>query len=207
MPLAPAPTPKKRRTGLIVAIVVIALVVVIGGVGGGILLTRKGNTSNAASTPGATSTTASAATATAGAPAGFQQFKNSEFSILYPKDWQPMTAQDKEVFKRPNGDAGFVVQVSSQTTQPKAADDMYCLTANPTQRPTATTISLGGQQWTREDCGSVTLANQSHHAAVESVMYKNKLYTISYTSSPADTFASDRSKYFTPMEQSFTFLT
>jgi hypothetical protein len=64
-------------------------------------------------------------------------------------------------------------------------------------------VTVDGQQWTREECDSPALGL---HAIVETVVYKGKLYLLSYTSS-ADTFSRNRSQFFTPMEQSFTFLT
>ncbi|HEX6778892.1 MAG TPA: hypothetical protein VF099_11865, partial [Ktedonobacterales bacterium] len=79
---------------------------------------------------------------------------------------------------------------------------------NPTAKVTPTTVTLAGQQWTREDCAARNVPGApTLKATVESVIYKGKLYTISYTSSPDATFAADRSKYYTPMEQSFAFRT
>lgn len=213
-PVARALPPRKRRTGLIVAILLVLLVVVIGGAVGSFLLI-KGKTPNSASTPGAGGG-ANAPTATASAPSGFQAFQNSAFRMLYPTGWRsqqtPIQQGTEQQFLAPAGAVtrSFTVDVFDKTRPPKDEDDALCLgySGNPTAKVTPTTIALAGQQWTREDCAARNVPGApTLKATVESVIYKGKLYTISYTSSPDATFAADRSKYYTPMEQSFAFRT
>jgi hypothetical protein len=214
MPPAPRPTAKKRRTGLMVALVVVVLVVLVVGVGGFLLLTR-GTPKNSTNT-GSGGNGSRSATATSSVPAGFQQFKNSAFSILYPNGWKaqemPVQQASEEQFLGPAGAVtrSLKVDVFDKTRPPKEEDDALCLgfSGNPTAQATPTTVTLGGQQWTREDCAARNIpGTPTLKATVESVLYKNKLYTISYVSSPEETFARDRGAYYTPMEQSFTFLT
>ena len=207
------PPAKKRRGGLIAVIVILLLVLVVGGVAGTILLTR--GTPKHPTTGGSGGGTTSA-TATPSAPAGFQPFKNALYRVLYPKDWlaqqMPIQQGDEEQFLAPSGaiTRSLTVDVFDKTRPAKDEDDTLCLgfSGNPTAQVTPTTATLGGQQWTREDCAARNLpGTPTLKAVVESVIYKDKLYTISYVSSPDKTFASDRSAYYTPMEQSFTFLT
>lgn len=213
-PVARALPPRKRRAGLIVAIVLVLLVVVIGGAVGSFLLI-KGKTPNSATTPGADGG-ANAPTATTSASSGFQAFQNSAFRILYPTGWlsqqMPVQQGTEQKFLAPSGAVtrSLTVDVFDKTRPPKDEDDALCLgySGNPTAKVTPTTVTLAGQQWTREDCAARNVPGApTLKATVESVIYKGKLYTISYTSSPDATFAADRSKYYTPMEQSFAFRT
>jgi uncharacterized protein (DUF2345 family) len=64
-------------------------------------------------------------------------------------------------------------------------------------------VSLAGQTWTRGDCDAGTQSTTD--LVVEMVVYKGQVYTMDYES-PAATFQADKNAYYTPMEQSFTFL-
>jgi hypothetical protein len=96
------------------------------------------------------------------------------------------------------------VNQGPQSGDALSADDAFCASFSLTGSPGPhKTITLSGQQWTQETCD--TLGGISR-AVIEGVLYKGNLYIILYVDSP-DSFASDQSNYFRPMEQSFTFLT
>ncbi len=208
MPPAPMPAPKKRRTGLIVGGALLALVVLVAAVVGGIILFKKGGSNTGAK--GGTGTPTVVASPSPSGPAGFQTFSNSTFSINYPQNWQKQEtpgAQQDDVQFLSIPSKTFTVDVLNQTRQPKAEDDTRCK-GFVGKTASVSSITLGKQRWTREDCGSGSkVPGITMHAIVESVIYKNKLYVITYTSTPADTFSADQTKYYLPMEQSFTFLT
>jgi hypothetical protein len=65
-------------------------------------------------------------------------------------------------------------------------------------------VSLAGHTWTRGNCDAGT--QSTTELVVEMVVYKGQVYTIDYQS-PSATFQADQNTYYTPMEQSFTFLT
>jgi hypothetical protein len=64
-------------------------------------------------------------------------------------------------------------------------------------------VALAGQTWLRGDCDAG--AQSSTELVVEMVAYKGQVYTLDYES-PTASFPTDRSAYYTPMEQSFQFL-
>jgi serine/threonine protein kinase len=200
-----SPAPRSRQSRLIALGSVVALVVVLGGVLLALGLTKTGPfapSANHQATPTPT---------TPAIPAGFKLYTNKgqNFSIIYPGGWsvQPATTVNGsgEQF---NGPANQVVQAThggaAQASDLGSAVDAFCITFSfsPTGTNGHTTVTVAGQQWTREECDNPTL---SLHAIVEAIAYKGSLYLLSYAS-PAGAFNSNRSKYFTPMEQSFTFL-
>jgi hypothetical protein len=68
--------------------------------------------------------------------------------------------------------------------------------------PEPTQVTIGGQSWTKMECESL---DGSSHTVVEAVTYKDKMVSLLF-SSDAASFAQDQSKYFSIMEQTFTFL-
>lgn len=207
-----APPPKKSRTGLIVGILIAVLL--IGGLGslaalgfaGKGPLSSLGPKPTTAATAAATSTTAPTATSTSGAPAGFQQFTSSDnsFSLAYPGDWQQQDASSGTGgrFVGPNQQL-FLVAHLSFTGDPAAFDNGFCGSSGfGGTASTPQTVTIGGQSWTQEECDN---ASGTEHAVVEAVSYKNNLYYIAYTSDKAS-FDQNRTSFFSPMEQSFQFL-
>lgn len=195
------PPPKKGKTGLIIGIVVVLLVLIIGGILGVVLL-RKGS-----NTPGTTGTSATAtpkATATQAVPSGFQKFSNSDFSVVYPQAWTAKASGTGEQFTSASGQI-FEVDVNQGTGSANNAaaafDDTYCsIIGNVTAGPT--TVTIGGEQWTQEECQDKdgTLAS-----VVEAVAHNGNLFSIAYLSL-LDTFQTDKTQFYQPMEQSFKFL-
>jgi FlaG/FlaF family flagellin (archaellin) len=202
------PPPQKKGKGLLIAIIsIVVVVVIVGGVVAALALSsNKSNTSTtstATTTPSASPTTA--ATPTSSVPAGFKQFSNSQYSIAYPGDWtaKASSSGSGEQFTGPTAQV-FQVDITPNTPagQEGTFNAAFCQVLNSKGKPTPTTTTIGGQTWQQLDCQD----DGSLHAVVESVVYKGALYSLAYLSlSP--TFTSDKTQFFTPMEQSFTFLT
>jgi hypothetical protein len=205
------PARKKRKAGVVVLIAAIVLVVLAGGVLGVVILRQ--NHILLSKAPAPTSTPRPTFTPTPDRTRGFRQFNNSKYSLLYPGNWAAVPAQsiskdDEEFIKSPQEmfEVQVIAQVSGQPT-PQRLDDVTCQTffgAN--NKPDAPTmVNFANQQWTRETCeGSIKGTNMQ--VLVESTVYQNRVYTLAYNA-PSTSFASDQQQYFTPMEQSFTFLT
>jgi hypothetical protein len=200
------PPKKKSRAGLIIGIVVVLLIIIIGGIVAVALLGGKKNsgpTSNATATVAATATPV--ATATPSIPAGFQQFTSPDntFSIVYPSDWTKDSSSEGTgaQFVGTAGQIFIVTNGGAGQGDPATNDAAFCgALGGPPSAPKQVTIS--GQQWTQEECDN---SSGTQHAAVDSVSYKGNLYLIAYAS-PKATYASDNTKYYQPMEQSFQFL-
>ncbi len=198
------PPPKKSKKGLIIGIAVVLLVVIIGCAVVGVLVTRQGSsTSSTTSGNAATATTAPTATATASVPAGFQKFSNDSFSIYYPADWEAKPESDGgEQFSSSQGQVFQVnITAGAGANSAKTFDDAYCRVIGK-QTADLTTVTIGGQQWTREECEDEA---GTFHSVVEAVNYKGQLFSIAYLSLKP-TFDLDKAQYYSPMEQSFTFL-
>jgi hypothetical protein len=199
------PAPRSRPTRLIALGSVIALVVVLGGILLTLGLTRTGPFA-----PGSANHQATPTPTTAAIPAGFKLYTNKDhsFSIVYPGGWDAQPAVtvngSGEQFSGPASQTVQVVHgAAAQASDVGTSVDAFCTTFSfiPASG-NHTTTTLAGQQWTREECDNPAL---SIHAIVEAVAYKGTLYLLSYAS-PTGAFNSNRSRYFTPMEQSFTFL-
>lgn len=209
-PFAP---PKKSKSGLIVLLSVVLLVVLVGGIVGVIAFSGKHSAANTGPNQASGTPTATSVPPTPTQPAaqaGFMRFRNSKLSIIYPSGW--MVQPDSSG----KGSVGFVGpsqffqvainqvnNIPGGNSDPAVVDSRFCQSVGMQQGPppTPTTVTVGGQQWTQEDCG----VNQSAHTVVESTLYQNNLYSIFYTSL-GGTFDSDRTQFFMPMEQSFMFL-
>ncbi|HEY7350107.1 MAG TPA: serine/threonine-protein kinase [Ktedonobacterales bacterium] len=200
------PPPRKKKTGLIALISALALVVLLGG-----MLLALGLTGNGPfGSLGANLQTTPTPT-TGPIPTGFKLYTHTDhsFSIIYPtaSGWSMKAAitvnGSGEEF---DGPASQVVQVvnggSAQSSDTGSNDDAFCVVFGATTNG-HTTVTLAGQQWTREECDSF---GGIAHAIVETIVYKGQLYLLSYASTTGS-FDSNRRQYFTQMEQSFTFLT
>lgn len=197
-PVGPGgPPPKKGKTGLIIGIVVVLLVLIVGGILGVVLLKKGPNT------PGTTGTSATAtpkATATQAVPSGFKQFSNTDFSVIYPQDWTAKSSSNGEQFTSASGQI-FEVDITSGGSDASVFDDAYCgvigkVTAGPT------TVTIGGEQWTQEECQD---QDGTLDSVVEAVAHNGNLFSIAYLSL-IDTIQTDKTQFYQPMEQSFKFL-
>ncbi len=202
-PAAPTtPPPRKRKNRLITLLSAATLLALLGSLLLTLALTRTGpfasSDINQQTTP----------TPTAALPPGFNLYTHSDhsFRIIYPKDWQAKPATtvsgSGEQF---TGPADQVVQVvnggNGQPEDVGSSIDAFCVTFSFGPASPHTSITLAGQQWTREECDNPL----GLHAIAEATLYKGHLYLISFAS-PSDSFNSNRAKYFTPMEQGFAFL-
>lgn len=199
---------RNRRTGVIVLITLILLAIIGGGIAAGVAI-MSGTHSSSRNTPGSTPTD------TSSLPSGSQSFTNSDntFRIAYPSDWEQSDAAHGTgaTFKGPDGQTFIISNVGSTQDftdfTPARFDDDVCTgnegfdgfggTTSSTQ-----TVSIGGQDWTQEECES---GDGTLHVAVETIIYQDTFFTMVYYSTPS-TFDSNRDLYFSPMEQSFTFL-
>ncbi|GEM_PF-805190 len=210
-----APVPPQRRNGPLIAILsIIALVVLLGG-GALVFFSAKGSPGQSNSpTQVPTATALPTATATPSAPPGYKVFTNTTmtFSIDYPVDWSEVKAPsgtgDGTEFLGTANQIFIVTDIGASSADPTILDDAFCEGANGNGgfggKPTAPKqVMIDGQSWTQEEC---TNTSNGEHAAVETVIYKGHVYLIAYASLIAS-FASNRSQYFTPMEQTFKFLT
>src|SRR5579885_1261633 len=203
---------KHRRTRLVILLVVLAAVILLGGAGALVFrsLHSTPTTSATATRPPATATKP-IATATPTIPPGFSLYISPDrtFSIIHPTTWKPgatSLGSDGAEFDSPAGPSQMFTAVNQgpQSGDALSADDAFCASFSLTGSPGPhKTITLSGQQWMQETCD--TLGGISH-AVIEGVMYKGNLYIILYVDFP-NSFKSDQTAYFTPMEQSFSFLT
>jgi hypothetical protein len=209
--------PKKGKGGLIAVIAIVVVVVIIGGAAAAFALGGKKSPSTSSSqnsqnsgngqtanTPGVTVTpTPTTPSSSGNAPAGFQQYSGSLFSINYPSDWvlEPSTqATGTTSF---TGSQGQIFQVDVEDSGAEDINQLltlFCQTLSDTAG-SPTTITIGGQQWQRRVCES----NGQPAAAIEAVTYNGHIFSISYFSL-AGTYATDATQYYQPMEQSFAFL-
>ncbi len=189
------PPSRKKRTILIALLGALALVLIIGGAG--VVLVNALHARSAA-------TVRPTPTPTPVVPPGFRLFISPDktFRIIYPATWQkaPSTAGNGAEFDGPASQVFSVSNEEKNKGDAATSDDTYCLILSPVPQPHKL-ITLGGQQWTQEECENTLIGL---HSVIEGVTYKGNLYLITY-STPISSFSSDRTRYFAPMEQSFTF--
>jgi hypothetical protein len=169
-------------------------------------LSSLGPTPTPAATATPTATAVPTAAPTPNLPAGFQQFTSSDgtFSIAYPATWQQTTptAGTGAQFSGPDGQQLIVLNAGQGQGDVATNEAAFCRSVGgPPSTPT--TVTIGGQSWTQVECDN---ADATRHAAVDGITYKDSLYLIAYGAS-SDTFDQNRTSFFTPMEQSFQFLT
>jgi len=130
---------------------------------------------------------------------------DGSFQFSYPSSWKAVAAnvpygKGTDI----DGPGDRVATVSNQGPSQVSAgdtDDNFCHGFAALSAPHST-VTISGQHWTMEQCLSLV---QPLTAIVEAIIYHGNTYFIAYHSDNT-TFASDRQKYFIPMEQSFTFL-
>jgi hypothetical protein len=142
------------------------------------------------------------ATVTPGVPSGFEPFTTSDFRLNYPSAWQVTGAREfAGAFTGPAGQDFFVLRYSNgHTTQIPTQLANMCDYFG-AQIDWARTITIGGQPWQQETCGERGTANST----VEGVLYRGLLFFIAY-SSPRSDFISDKTQFYSVMEQSFAFV-
>ncbi len=144
-------------------------------------------------------------------PSGYNVYTSPDksFSIAYPPGWQVKEAAGGTgaEFDGPAHQVVIVTDIGSQTDDPALIDSSFCQGTDGSSGMggapgAAKTVSVGGQNWTQEECNN---SDKSAHAAVETVTYQGGSYLLTYAS-PSSAFASNRSTFFSPMEGSFQFL-
>ncbi len=180
--------PRKRRTGLIVLISL--LVVVIGGAAAAFFTLGPGSSLFAPTC----------------SLSGFTAYNSPDktFCVAYPTGWQvaPALQGSGARFSGPSNQLFSVSNVGAISGTPTSYAVAACRSLLGRVGQT-TTVTLSGQTWTQMSC---TINGSLGRVIIESVIYKGDLYHMDYGSSTA-TFASNQSQFFTPMEQSFRFLT
>ncbi len=195
-----------KRAASFTTIFSITLLVII--IGGGVAGCTSSASGNAGNNPSGSSTTPPKPTATV--PPGFTRYDGGAhlFTIVYPSDWKVGDGLMNQDFTGPNGQT-FSVEVDlvgtaspgdAAATNAQVCSSIAASGGGTTPKPA--TITINGQQWQQLDCGD----NGTLHYVVETlVSSRGDIYTLSY-GSPSATFAHDRTQYFSPMEQSFTYL-
>jgi hypothetical protein len=130
---------------------------------------------------------------------------DNTFSVGYPTGWQTKSATSGMgvEFTGPSQQIFEVLNFGANSAlSPDDAVSIFCMAiGTKTAGPSSATIS--NQQWTREECE--TSSGTIVHTLTEAVTYKGQLFQIVYASLK-ESFASNQSQFFTPMEQSFKFL-
>ncbi len=192
--VAPPTPPRPKKRPWLLASLILAAVLVLAGAG--VLLARWFFAT------GSQPTLATTATAT---PGGFLTYTNPDqtFKISYPPNWQqkPASAGTGAEFDGPGNASLTVTNHGGLQTDAPSSADLFC-TLSTGAPGTQKTVTIGGQRWVQEACGTTFDGFQT---VVEVVAYKGNFYMIVYQARPDD-FASYQTKYFAPMEQSFTFL-
>jgi hypothetical protein len=169
----------------------------------------------ASNTPGpaATATTAPAApTATPTPSISFVLFTSPDgsYSLQYPASWHvtppngpnaqyTFTGPANQKFQVNNLPAINITNLAPLITATCQAEQPGVAASSVQTR----TASLAGQTWTRGDCDAGTPSTTD--LVVEMVIYKGQVYTMDYES-PTASFQADMNAFYTPMEQSFKFL-
>lgn len=163
--------------------------------------------SNSSTTP----TTTPTATPTNTPATSFTVYTSPDhkYQISYPTGWQPQVADGNPGKVSITGPDNQTFEVSDNAAIPGSSPATYvngycnAIGTTPVTVQT-TTVTIAGQTWTQGDCDAGT--NSSNSLIVEVVTYKGAVYQIDYGSSTAN-FQADADAFYTPMEQSFKFLT
>ncbi|HEU5368234.1 MAG TPA: PsbP-related protein, partial [Ktedonobacterales bacterium] len=165
------------------------------------------------STSNSSATTVTQSTPTSTPATGMTVYTSPDhtYQISYPTGWQEQTMDGnpgKVSFTGPNNQ-NFEVSDNAGIpgTDPATLITGYCQAVQQSQgsgQVMGTPVVLDGQTWFKAQCGAD--AQPVNVLIVEVVLYKGAFYQIDYASSGAD-FQADDNTFFTPMEQSFKFLT
>jgi tetratricopeptide (TPR) repeat protein len=147
-------------------------------------------------------------TQAATARAGFQTFTSSDnsFRLVYPGEWQLQADLDGTgaTFTSPDKQHVFTVRATNPGTAP--ADPAAVVVAACSKAggvlSSLRTVWISGQPWKQMNCDA---SGGSSHLAAQAVLYQGKVFFMSYAS-PKGSFESTARQFFTPMEQSFQFL-
>jgi hypothetical protein len=135
-------------------------------------------------------------------PSGFQQFSNSDFRLDYPANWKVTGAPEfAGEFTGPTGQDFFVLDYSNANTTEIPTQLTNMCSYFGALIGSARMVIIGGQRWQQETCGNNGTANST----VEAVIYKGRLFAIAYSSLPSF-FSSDKTQFYSVMEQSFAFV-
>ena len=132
------------------------------------------------------------------------------YRVSYPTGWQEQTVEGnsgKVSFTGPDNQE-FEVNDHASTPggDPAQLITDYCQAVQPDQAAShvvGTPVVLDGQTWLKAQCGAA--AQPATILIVEVVTYKGAVYQIDYAA-PGASFQADDTTFYTPMEQSFQFL-
>lgn len=138
-------------------------------------------------------------------PAGFTTYKSTTFHVAYPSGWKQANPPNGTgvQYTGPTNQVFIAASLGDIKESPEAFDMAYCGQAGFGGTPTgaAKIVKIDGASWMQQEC---TNAKDGKTAVVESSVHNKNLYYIAY-SSPTASFQTNKTHYFTPMEQSFTF--
>lgn len=168
------------------------------------------------SSPPATAPTATPApaapSATPTSSSSFVLFTSPDgsFSFQYPAGWQVTPPNGPNLQYTFTGPANQKFQVNKlpaiNVSGLAPLITAFCQAEQPGVASSSVqtqNVTLAGQTWTRGDCDAGTQSTTD--LVVEMVVYKGAVYTMDYES-PTANFQADADAYYTPMEQSFKFL-
>jgi hypothetical protein len=227
--MVPPQPPEKRRNNTLIAVIagVVLLAIVLGVIG---VLALKGSPhAKATATPTATAQPTATATATSTVPTGFTAYTdaNKLYSIGYPSDWSKTETSASGVSEAlfANSDHSDIYEVAETPAAGYSTSDLASVlggfftgfagslpggkggVSNQT-RPQD--VSIAGQTWTQEAADvnytDSSGASATAHAEVAAVVQNNHIFIIANVTQDATVFDTEKSLYFTPITDTFTFL-
>jgi hypothetical protein len=141
----------------------------------------------------------------------FYTSPDHKYKLSYPTGWQEQTADGNPGKASFSGPDSQYFEVSDNAGIPGGDPAQlvtdYCQAVQPGQdsgQVVGTPVVLAGQTWFKAQCGAD--AQPPYPLIVEVVTYQGAVFQIDY-SSPAASFQTDDTAFYTSMEQSFQFLT
>ncbi|HKV84883.1 MAG TPA: hypothetical protein VJN88_10020 [Ktedonobacterales bacterium] len=227
----PPQPPQKRRNNTLIAVIagVVLLAIVLGVIG---VLALKGSPhANATPTPTATTqpTPTATATTTTTLPGDFTAYTDANhlYSIGYPSSWSKTETSASSVSETlfANSDHSDIYEVAETpgagltTSQLSSvlggfftgfAGSLPGGKGNVTNETSPQDVTIAGQTWTQEAADvhytDTSGASATAHAEVAAIVNSGHIFIIADVTQDATAFETEKSLYFTPMTDTFTFL-
>ena len=139
-------------------------------------------------------------------PAGFVVYKSEGFHLAHPTSWQQQNPPNGTgvQYTGPAQQQFVAASLGKIQNSPEAFNAAYCSPTGEGGTPegAAKVVNFGGESWRQQECVD---AKTGKTAVIESTVHNQDFYYLVY-GSPAASFQTNRTQYFTPMEQSFTFI-
>ncbi|MGH2484783.1 MAG: hypothetical protein ACRDHE_02100, partial [Ktedonobacterales bacterium] len=227
----PPPPPEKRRNSTLIAVIagVVLLAIVFGVIG---VLALKGSPhANATATPTATTQPTATATATSSAtlPNDFTAYTdaNNLYSIGYPSDWSKTEDSANGVSEAlfANADHSDIYEVAETPGAGISTSDLASVLGefftgfagslpggkgSVANQTSPQDVMIAGQTWSQEAADvnytGTSGASATAHAEVAAIARNGHIFIIADVTQDASAFDTEKSLYFTPMTDTFTFL-